>query len=234
MRNKIFTRGFLFAAAASLIFAGSVHAGSISGTIKYGGMAPAPKKLSVNKDVKVCGKNPIFDESLVVKDGGVSWAVVSIKNAPKGGKFSKSMKKAVIDQNGCIYRDRVTIMKAGTKLLVLNSDNILHNFHTYPGKSKNSVANIAQPRFKKKLRLSKRYFKKPGIIKAVCDVHDWMVGWVVAADHPYHAVSGDGGKFKIEDVPDGSYTLEIWHEKLGTKTVKVEVKGDTTVDVTLK
>ncbi len=233
MRTKIFTKGFLFAAAAGLVFAGSAHAGSISGTIKFGGSAPAPKKLSVNKDVKVCGKKPIFDESLVVKNGGISWAVITIKNAPKGGDWGK-MKKAVIDQNGCVYKGRVTVMKAGTKILVLNSDKILHNVHTYPGKSKNSVANIAQPKFKKKLRLSKRYFKKPGIVKMVCDVHNWMTGWVVSTKHPFVAVSGDGGKFKIGGVPDGSYTLEIWHEKLGTKTVKVDVKGYSTVDVTLK
>ncbi len=233
MRTNVLTKGFLFAAAAGLVLAGSVHAGSISGTIKYSGTAPAPKKFSVNKDAKVCGKKPIFDTSLVVKDGGISWAVITIKNAPKGGDWGK-MKKAVIDQNGCVYSPRVVAMKSGTKLMVLNNDKILHNIHTYPGKSKNSVANIAQPKFKKKLKLSKRYFKKPGIVKMVCDVHDWMTGWVVSSKHPFVAISGDGGKFKIGGVPDGSYTLEIWHEKLGTKTVKVDVKGDTSVDVTLK
>jgi hypothetical protein len=61
-----------------------------------------------------------------------------------------------------------------------------------------------------------------------------MTGWVVSSKHPFVAISGDGGKFKIGGVPDGSYTLEIWHEKLGTKTVKVDVKGDASVDVTLK
>ncbi len=233
MRTKFFSKGILFASAMSLVFAGSAHAGSISGVIKFGGSAPAPKKLSVNKDVKVCGKNPIFDNSLVVSGGGVSWAVVTIKNAPKGGKWGK-MEKAVVDQNGCVYKPRVVAMKAGTKLTILNSDNILHNVHTSPGKTKNPVANIAQPRFKKKLKLSKRYFKKPGIVKISCDVHDWMTGWVVASKHPFVAISGKGGKFKIGGVPDGSYTLEIWHEKLGTKTVKVDVKGDANVDVTLK
>ncbi len=233
MRTKFFSKGILFASAMSLVFAGSAHAGSISGVIKFGGSAPAPKKMSVNKDVKVCGKNPIFDNSLVVSGGGVSWAVVTIKNAPKGGKWGK-MEKAVVDQNGCIYKPRVVAMKAGTKLTILNSDNILHNVHTSPGKTKNPVANIAQPRFKKKLKLSKRYFKKPGIVKIACDVHDWMTGWVVASKHPFVAISGKGGKFKIGGVPDGSYTLEIWHEKLGTKTVKVDVKGDANVDVTLK
>ncbi len=219
-------------ATVSLALAGSAFAGSVSGTIKFSGKAPAPKVLSVNKDKKVCGKNKITDDSLVVKNGGVSWAVVSIKGA-KGGKFSKAMKKATVDQDGCIYTPRVTVMKAGTKLIVLNSDKILHNVHTHPGKSKNTVANIAQPKFKKKLKMSKRYFKKPGIVKVTCDVHDWMTGWVVSTKTPFVAISGDGGKFKIDGVPDGSYTVEIWHEKLGTKTMKVDVKGDTKLDATI-
>ncbi|MAE05802.1 MAG: hypothetical protein CMH76_05660 [Nitrospinae bacterium] len=219
-------------AAVGLALAGSAFAGSVSGTIRFSGKAPAPKVLSVNKDKKVCGKNKITDDSLVVKNGGVSWAVVSIKGA-KGGKFSKAMKKATVDQDGCIYTPRVTVMKAGTKLIVLNSDKILHNVHTRPGKSKNTVANIAQPKFKKKLKMSKRYFKKPGIVKVTCDVHDWMTGWVVSTKTPFVAISGDGGKFKIDGVPDGSYTVEIWHEKLGTKTMKVDVKGDTKLDATI-
>ena len=220
------------AVAMSLAFAGPALAGSVSGTIKFKGAAPAAKKLSVNKDVKVCGKNPIMDNSILVKGGGLANVVITIKGA-NGGKFPKSMTKATVDQNGCVYNPRVTIMKAGTKLIVKNSDKILHNVHTHPAKTGNKVANIAQPKFKKKLKMSKRYFKKPGIVKVTCDVHDWMTGWVVATKSPFVAVSGDGGKFKISGVPDGSYQVEIWHEKLGTKKVKVTVKGDTTLDASL-
>jgi plastocyanin len=220
------------AAAMSLAFAGPAFAGSVSGTIKLSGAAPAAKNVSVNKDAKVCGKNPIVDESFLVKGGGLANVVITIKGA-KGGKFPKSMSKATIDQNGCAYSPRITIVKAGAKLTVLNSDKILHNVHTHPGKTGNSVANLAQPKFKKKLKMSKRYFKKPGIVKITCDVHDWMTGYVVATDTPFVGVSGDGGKFKISEVPDGSYDVEIWHEKLGIKTVKVTVKGDTTLDTTL-
>ncbi|MFC1491220.1 hypothetical protein ACFLQ0_01340 [Nitrospinota bacterium] len=232
MRGKRFSMQIFIAAAMTLAFSGAVFAGSVSGVIKFAGSVPEPKRISANKDKKVCGKKPIFDESLVVKDGGVSWAVVSIKGA-KGGKWPKEMKKAVIDQKGCIYRPRVVVMKAGTRLIVKNSDRILHNVHSHPGKTGNSVANIAQPKFKKKLKMSKRYFKKPGIVKITCDVHDWMVGYVVSADHPFYSVTGSGGKFKIGNVPDGSYTLEIWHEKLGLKTMKVDVKGDTKVTAQL-
>jgi len=63
----------------------------------------------------------------------------------------------------------------------------------------------------------------PGEIQIILDTAN-----AVIAENPYVAVTGEGGKFEIKDVPAGSYTLEIWHEKLGTKSQKVEVKaGDT-------
>ena len=210
--------------------------GSITGAIKFEGAVPKPKILSVNKDKKVCAKKPITDDSLVVKDGGVVWAVVSLKGVKSGKKWSKSQKKAVLDQKGCVYLPRVVVMKQKTKLLVKNSDNILHNVHTHPGKTGNSVANIAQPKFKKKLRMSTRYFKKPGILKVTCDVHDWMKGYIVVADNPYVGITGPGGKFEITDVPPGSYTLEVWHEVLGKKSMEVSVKAgaSTAVSMALK
>ena len=245
MISKRFSWCLTFAAALGVAFAGAADAykagkvsggGSISGAIKFEGDVPKPRTLSVNKDKKVCGKKPIKDESLVVKDGGVAWAVVSLKGVKSGKEWSKSQKKAVVDQKGCVYAPRVVVMKAGTKLLVKNSDKILHNVHTHPGKTGNSVANIAQPKFKKKLRMSTRYFKKPGVLKVTCDVHDWMKGYIVVAENPYVAVTGAGGKFEIKDVPAGSYALHIWHEKLGEKSMRVSVKGGaaTAVDVTLK
>ncbi len=229
--------GVTFAGAADAYKAGKVSGGgSIVGAIKFDGAVPKPKTLSVNKDKKVCAKKPIVDDSLVVKDGGVVWAVVSLKDVKSGKKWSKSQSKASMDQLGCVYLPRVVVMQAGKKLLMKNSDKILHNVHTHPGDTKNPVANIAQPKFKKKLRMSTRYFKKPGIIKVTCDVHNWMKGYIVVAGNPYVAVTGDGGKFELKDVPAGSYTLEIWHEVLGKKSMQVSVKGGsaTKVDLTLK
>ena len=73
-----------------------------------------------------------------MKDGGVVWAVVSLKGVKSGKKWSKSQKKATMDQKGCVYLPRVVVMKPKTKLLMKNSDKILHNVHTHPGKTSNS------------------------------------------------------------------------------------------------
>jgi hypothetical protein len=38
-------------------------------------------------------------------------------------------------------------------------------------------------------------------------------------------VTDNSGNFKLTDVPAGSYTVEVWHEKLGKSTQKVTVKA---------
>ena len=54
-----------------------------------------------------------------------------------------------------------------------------------------------------------------------CDVHGWMNAYVGVVDHPYFAVTDKGGKFELKDLPPGTYTIEAWHEKLGTQTQSV-------------
>jgi len=56
-----------------------------------------------------------------------------------------------------------------------------------------------------------------------CDGHNWMNAWVGVLNHPFYAVSGSGGTFDIQRLPPGTYTIEAWHEKLGTQTQMVTI-----------
>jgi len=192
--------------------------GSISGTVKFKGTAPAPKKLEVSKDKEVCGKTPKVDQSLVVNNGNLANAVVTITDIKTGKKIDA--KKVTLDQKGCEYQPHVLAFPAGTTVEILNPDGILHNVHSYS--KVNSAFNMAQPKFKKTLDVK---IDKPEAIEVKCDVHGWMHGWLVATESPYVAVTDNSGNFKLTDVPAGSYTVEVWHEKLGKNTQKVTVKA---------
>ncbi len=192
--------------------------GSISGTVKFKGTAPAPKKLDVGKDKEVCDKSPKTDQSLVVKDGNLANAVVTITDIKSGKKAE--LKKVVFDQNGCEYKPHVLAFQAGSPVEILNPDGILHNVHSYS--KVNSAFNMAQPKFKKTLEVK---IEKPEAVEVKCDVHGWMQGWLVATPNPYFAVTDGSGSFKLDNVPAGSYTVEVWHEKLGKSTQKVTVKA---------
>jgi plastocyanin len=198
-------------------------AGTISGTVKYQGTAPAQKKVEVTKDKEVCGLKPHFEEDLIVGgDGGIANAVVIVKGA-KGAAKPAEVK---FDQKGCDYIPHVLAFPAGSTVDIINSDGILHNIHTYS--TANPPFNMAQPKFKKVI---KETVAKPEVIKVTCDAHGWMHGWWYATDTPYYAVTDDKGNFTIKDVPPGNYTVEVWQEKLGTDDQKVDVKDGATATV---
>jgi plastocyanin len=192
--------------------------GTISGTVKFKGTAPAPKKLDVSKDKEVCAKTPKVDQTLIVNNGNLANAVITITDIQKGKKIE--VKKVTLDQNGCEYHPHVLAFPAGSTVEILNPDGILHNVHSYS--KTNSPFNQAQPKFKKTLEVK---IDKPEAIEVKCDVHGWMHGWLVATENPYFAVTDNSGSFKLTDVPAGSYTVEVWHEKLGKSTQKVTVKA---------
>jgi plastocyanin len=203
--------------------------GTIVGVVKFAGDAPAPKKLEPTKDQQVCGKTPLYDQSLMVDTGtkGVRWAVVSIAGDVKGKWDAKEI---ALDQKGCEFQPHVTVTPPG-KLTVLNSDGVLHNFHSYS--TKNPAINQAQPGFRKKMEVQ---FNQPEIVKITCDAHPWMTGWVIVSAQPYVGVTDEKGSFKIANVPPGTYTLEVWQETLAPKpiTQQVAVKAGEETKVTFE
>ena len=70
----------------------------------------------------------------------------------------------------------------------------------------------------------------PGLIEARTF---WMHAWVFVMPHPYFAVSGPDGSFSISGLPAGTYTVEAWHQTLGTRllTVTVPATGTATAAV---
>jgi plastocyanin len=192
--------------------------GSISGTVKFAGTAPAPKKLEVTKDKEVCAKGDKTDKSLVVSNGNIEYAVVTITDIKTGKKID--LKKINLDQKDCEYHPHVLAFPVGSPVEINNPDGILHNIHSYS--KANPTFNIAQPKFKKTVEVK---IEKPEAINVKCDVHGWMNGWLVATETPYVAVTDASGNFKLTDVPAGSYTVEVWHETLGKTSQKVTVKG---------
>jgi plastocyanin len=226
-----FVLGIWFSAARAYEAGAVSGGGSISGNVKYGGNPPAVKKLDVTKDNEVCGKDAKNSPELIVGGGskGIKNAVVYLANITKGKAMDAAA--AEIDQKGCEYAPHVVVMKAGGSIDILNNDGILHNIHSTS--KVNKEINVAQPKFKKKLTQT---IEKPEIIHVKCDVHNWMSGVIVAADHPYYAVTDDNGAFKLADVPPGKYQVKVWHETLGEQNKEIEVKGggDSNVSFELK
>jgi hypothetical protein len=203
--------------------AGAQGGGTIEATVTYAG-APVVEKLKVNKDTEKCGTEAVIEKVVVGANKGLANAVVSVP----GAKGAPKAMKATVDQHGCKFVPHVTAMTPG-ELELKNSDDILHNIHTYS--TANPSINKAQPKFKKVMT---EKFEKPEIIKLTCDVHSWMLGWVAVMPNPFFGVSDASGNAKIENVPPGKYTVEAWHETLGKQTKEVEVKAGQATKVAIE
>jgi plastocyanin len=175
----------------------------------------------VNKDTEKCGTEAVIEKVVVGGNKGLANAVVSVP----GAKGAAKAVKATVDQHGCKFVPHVTVMTPG-ELDLKNSDDILHNIHTYS--TANPSINKAQPKFKKVMT---EKFEKPEMIKLTCDVHSWMLGWVAVMPSPFFGVTDANGVTKIDNVPPGKYTVEAWHETLGKQAKDVEVKAGQTAKV---
>lgn len=217
----------LLLAGTTLAVSGVAFAagGSISGTVALQGTAPKMEQLKRTSD-PFCGKKQMTDETVLTSKDGKSLQNVVVritKNAPAGKAPAQAV---VVDQHDCMYRPRVQGAVEGQKVQIKNSDGTLHNVHSYSGTK--TLFNQAQP--PGAAPLEKSAAAGTDVLKLKCDVHPWMTGYVVFSKSPYFAVTGEDGKFEIKDVPAGSYTVEAWHEKLGTKTAEVKVEDGKDVD----
>jgi plastocyanin len=198
-------------------------AGSISGRVTFAGTPPAPEPLRMGTDpacLQGAGSNPVSDAVLVGPDGGLQNAFVYIKDGlDPDYAFTAPTEAAILDQQGCVYTPRVIGVMVGQPLEILNSDNTMHNVHALP--MKNIEFNQGQPL--KGFRTTHIFTVPEVMVRFTCNVHSWMTSWVGVMPHPYFAVSASDGTFELRGVPPGSYTVEVWTEKFGSKTGTVTI-----------
>ena len=206
---------------------------TIKGVVAFSGKAPEMKVPAKRKDADFCKTKEVKYNAVLVKDGKLKDVLVRIAAGGVAGNWKAPEKHAEIDQADCMYSPRIQGVVAGQTLDIKNGDQTLHNVHTYKGTE--SLFNQAQP--KGAAAIAKDAPDEASVMKFTCDVHPWMRGFVVVTDHPFFAVSGEDGSFKIEKVPAGKYTVEAWHSTYGLlKKEAVEVKdtGEVTVDFEYK
>ena len=202
--------------------------GSIKVTVNFSGSAPKMTPLNRKQD-PFCAKTAMNSETVLVNDNNtLRNAIVKLGKGVRG-KFDAPKDAAIIDQQACMYRPRVSSMMAGQTLQIKNSDTTLHNVHTYQGEAKKTVFNTAMPPNAK--TLEKTFADGDEVITFRCDVHPWMTGFVYVSNHPFHGVTGTDGTVTLENVPSKKYVLETWHEKYGFQKIKVVVEAGKTAEV---
>ena len=210
---------------------GFKNGGTIEGTVEFAGdVIPKDKTFTISSDVLYCGKQVRTEKYIISNEKKIKNAVVYLKDV-KGGKAVSGEPVTIIDSK-CTFSPHVSVGIKGNNLIVKNEDPVLHTIHVYAHVQGKTMFNSALP--ERGSSLSKA-FTRAGVIELNCDCHPWMEAFVVVLDHPYGALSNDQGVFSIEDIMPGVYTVEAWHEALGTVTISnVTVQAGKTTSVKVK
>jgi len=208
----------------------STAVASISGVINFEGTPPKGKKLNLPSGCSENAKGETYSNEALVKNGKLQNVLVRITKGLEGKTYTDIPAEAVeLDQRGCQYSPRLIAARVGQKVVFINSDKLFHNIRSVTQNNKNF--NIPMPKKDQRVEM---VFDRPEIfMQSKCSVHPWMGAYIAVMDHPYFSISNALGEFKIQNLPPGTYTLEVWHEVFGTQTKEITVKENENENIKL-
>lgn len=197
--------------------------GTLRGKVILTGWTPPPPAAQM----VTCGDHqiPVTDQKVILKGGGLENVVIYLKNASPS-TVTATPTSAILDQKNCTYVPHVLALRTNQTLTIKSSENMLHNIHALP--QNNPGVNFGM------IKAGQRdvVFKNAEIFRVKCDVHPWMMAWIAVFDHPFFAVSANGGRFEIQDIPVGTQTFVAWHERFGELEQTVTVTTDQPREIT--
>jgi plastocyanin len=202
-------------------------AGSVTGKVSFMGTPPPSETISMSSDPRCMNAGAKTESVMVSGDGSLQNVFVYVKDGLGSLKFPVPTTPLVLDQKGCQYRPHVFGVQAGQPIEILNSDATLHNIHAWP--QANQEFNMGQAL--QGMKDTHTFTTQEIMVPFRCDVHRWMNSFVGVVAHPFFAVTGADGAFSLQGLPPGTYTIEAWHEKFGTKTASVTIGAKESKDV---
>jgi plastocyanin len=191
----------LIFAVVSLLFAGRESAtGSIRGRIDVRGatatqreMRPDPMSLGM-----ATARDPLERRR----------SVAYLETAPRAAFDPSEERRARMDQRNERFEPHVLAIVAGTWVDFPNEDRTYHNVFSLSKVKEFNLGRYAAGR-SKAVR-----FERPGIVRVFCDIHSHMSAFILVFAHRYFAVTDDEGRYRLDGVPPGTYTLTVWNEML--------------------
>lgn len=103
-----------------------------------------------------------------------------------------------------------------------NYDDDYHNVFSYSKSKKFDLG-----RYRKDEKPPSQVFDKPGVVKLFCEIHEHMRSTILVLDTPYFVKTDTTGRYKLEKLPAGKYTLKAWLDEKQVLEKPIELKeGD--------
>jgi hypothetical protein len=193
--------------------------GDLTATFLYEGEPPKPKELILGGAVPAF-KVPLFDQSLLVepKTKGIANVVVWLYVAPQTKlppihpSYAELPKRDVT--LSCLngeFDPHISLITTDQTFVLNNPDKVGYNVKG--DFFKNGSFNNLIPAGGSSPRVFSKQEAAP--MPIACGIHSWMSGYILAKDHPYFAKSNSEGKLQIKNLPVGTHTFSLWHERRG-------------------
>jgi plastocyanin len=152
-------------------------------------------------------------------------SVVYLETAPRGAFETREGARAVMEQRNEAFVPHVLAIAAGTTVDFPNSDPTYHNVFSFSKENRFDLGRYARGR-SKAVR-----FDRPGVVRVFCDIHSHMSAFIVVFGHRFFAATDEQGRYRIDDVPPGTYTLVVWNDGQARETREVRVPDQGAVEV---
>jgi hypothetical protein len=216
----------IMAASAAAAEWGDLHL-----RFKYDGEPPEPRTWVADKDVAVCGKTKLFDESLLVdkETRGIANVVVMLLKpvdgeVPVHELYEKTAKEpAKIVSRNCRFEPHVLVMRTTQPLILDNPDPIGHvpRLELFSNPPTSALMSAGGP-----IRLDLRN-EESSPVRLECSIHAWMSAYVIVRGNPYATASNKQGHVTLKNVPAGEWNFRIWQERAAN--LKQVRQGDKTL-----
>jgi carboxypeptidase family protein len=206
--------------------------GSVTGTIKLDGVVK-PDTTPITIDQKVCGTR--VPSAIDATPNGLGDVIVWIADA-KTGKELPVTRRIELSSEDCELDPRVQATVSGSTVNVFNDDKALHKLVFLDAATGDTIQRM--PFFNNgQVVASEKLAKHAGIVEVRCVQHPWSRAYIATFDHPYFAVTEKDGKFAIDSLPPGKYTVNVWHEGMKqplSQQVQVDANGSAKLDLSVK
>jgi plastocyanin len=157
-------------------------------------------------------------------------SVVYLETAPRGAFEQTEPGHAVMDQRNETFAPHVLAITTGTTVDFPNSDRIYHNVFSLSKGTPFDLGRYAAGRSK-----SVR-FDRPGIVRVFCEIHSHMSAFILVFSHPFFAITDSEGRYRIDNVPPGTYNVVAWNEGVSSEPAPVTVPtaGVAEIDLTVR
>ena len=146
-------------------------------------------------------------------------AVVYLETAPRGAFEPREPQRARMDQRNESFSPHVLAVTVGTIVDFPNNDSTYHNVFSLSKAKRFDLGRYAQGRYK-----SVR-FDQPGIVRVFCDIHSHMSAFVLVFGHRFFATTDAEGRYRIDNIPPGTYTVTAWQDGENRASRAITIPG---------